>query len=94
MKKFIIQNTKMYKGSISSISICILTIGLIRQLFPMLFGNLIESVSGELDIKKTLGFVLCYSSLFFCAQLLHVIENITHADLFNNMLVCIRKKCF
>lgn len=94
MKKMIIQTIKTYKGSISSISICILTIGLIRQLFPVLFGNLIQSVSGKLDIKKTMGIVLCYSCLFICAQLLHVIENITYADLFNNMLISIRKECF
>ena len=94
MKKLIVKTIKNNKWSLLSIAICILVIGLIRQLFPFLFGNLIQSISDGFNLKKATGIVLCYSSLFVCAQLLHVIENITHADLFNNMLVSIRRQCF
>lgn len=92
MKKLIVKTIKNNKWSLLSIAICILVIGLIRQLFPFLFGNLIQSISDGFNLKKATGIVLCYSSLFVCAQLLHVIENITHADLFNNMLVSIRRQ--
>jgi len=94
MRDFIFLNIKKYKGNITSISISILAIGFIRQLFPVLFGNLVQSMAGVLVLKKVLGIVICYSCLFVCAQLLHIIENISHADLFNNMLVDIRRSCF
>lgn len=94
MKKLITKTIKKHKWSLLSIAICILVIGLIRQLFPILFGELIQSISDGFNTNKAIGVVLCYSSLFVCAQILHIIENITHADLFNNMLVPIRKQCF
>lgn len=94
MKKLILHNIFRFKGSIISVLICIVTIGAIRQTFPLLFGYLIQNISYELNRKVVLGIILTYSCLFLCAQILHFIENLTYADLFNNMLLQLREKCF
>lgn len=94
MKKLLLNNLFKFKGSIISVLICIISIGVIRQTFPLLFGYLIENISGEMNGTVIWGIILAYSCLFLCAQILHFIENITYADLFNNMLIQIRENCF
>lgn len=93
MKKIILDNIKTFRGSFSSIFICIATIGIIRQVFPLLFGYMLDDVVQSRNYKVLITIALFYTCLFLCAQVLHFIENITYANLFNRMLLNIRKKC-
>jgi len=93
VNKFIKETILNYKGSLFSIFLCIIVIGIIRQLFPLVFGYMIDIASKDPSIKLILGVAITYGCLFLCSQLLQIINNITYADVFNNMLTKIRMKC-
>lgn len=94
VKKFLNTYIKKYFGSFLSILICVLFIGIIRQLFPRLFGLMIDKVfNADNDLWILFVIILSYGVLFICSQLLHFIDNATFSYLKSKMHFDIRFSC-
>lgn len=69
VKKFLNTYIKKYFGSFLSILICVLFIGFIRQIFPKLFGLMIDEVFiANNDLWILLVEILSYGILFICLK--------------------------
>jgi len=78
INKFLNIYIKKYLWSFISIFISILFIGFIRQIFPKLFGFMIDKVFKSNNNIQILLVIICsYGVLFICSQILHFIETIT-----------------
>lgn len=94
IREFLNNNIKKYLGSLLSVLICILFIGLIRQIFPRLFGLMIDRCfESDNNLWVLMIIVLSYGILFISSQILHFIENITFAYLKSKMHFDIRFSC-
>ena len=94
VKKFLNTYIKKYFGSFLSILICVLFIGFIRQIFPKLFGLMIdEAFIANKDLWILLVVILSYGILFMCSQILHFIDNTTFSYLKSKMHFDIRFSC-
>ena len=86
MRKYLLKKILPYSWAIVISFICIMFIGVIRQVFPAFFGWMIDVSLNERHFVDIIKGVVVYLILFLVSLLFHYAENMLNAFLYNNML--------
>jgi ABC-type multidrug transport system fused ATPase/permease subunit len=92
--KYLLKNVAQFKGKFSILFFCIITTSFIGTSYPYIFGRLVDEVFYKKNMSVFIKIVIMYGVVYITEQLLHLLLNITWAQLMTRFLFVIRKDVF
>jgi ABC-type multidrug transport system fused ATPase/permease subunit len=92
--KYILKNALKFKWKFIILFFCIITSSFIGITYPYIFGRLVDEVFYKKNMSVFINIVIIYGAIYLVEQLLHLVLNITWAQLMTRFLFVIRKDLF
>jgi len=92
--KYILKNALKFKWKFLILFFCIITTSFIGITYPYIFGRLVDEVFYKKNMSMFINIVIIYGAIYLVEQLLHLVLNITWAQLMTRFLFVIRKDLF
>jgi len=92
--KYILKNALNFKLKFLILFFCIITTSFIGITYPYIFGRLVDEVFYKKNMSVFINIVIIYGVIYLIEQLLHLVLNITWAQLMTRFLFAIRRDLF